>query len=125
MIKLSYCLRRLPGVSRADFQHYWRTTHAPLVAAAATTLGVLRYVQSHTIDTPLDTGLVAARGIGGAPYDGVAELWWQDEASLVARMSTPEGQAASAVLLADEAQFIDFSRSAIFFGQENAVVTSA
>ena len=57
MIKLSYGLRRKPGVSRAEFHHYCRTTHAPLVAGVAATLGVRRYVQSHTIDTALDAAI--------------------------------------------------------------------
>ncbi|MFT5776135.1 EthD domain-containing protein, partial [Hyphomonas sp.] len=30
MIKLSFCLRRLPHLSREDFQTYWREQHAPL-----------------------------------------------------------------------------------------------
>ena len=48
MIKLTFCLRRLPHLSREQFQTYWREQHAPLVAKHAKTLGVLRYVQLHT-----------------------------------------------------------------------------
>ena len=32
MIKLVFCLRRKPTLSREDFQAYWREIHAPLVA---------------------------------------------------------------------------------------------
>jgi hypothetical protein len=32
MIKLMFCLRRLPALDRAAFQAYWRDHHAPLVA---------------------------------------------------------------------------------------------
>jgi uncharacterized protein (TIGR02118 family) len=123
MIKLMYCLRRKPGVSRADFQHYWRTTHAPLVAGVAETLGVRRYVQSHTIATGLDDAIAVARGCTVEPYDGVAELWWDDEASLIAGADSETGQQAGILLLKDEANFIDFERSAIFFVSENEVVT--
>lgn len=49
MIKLTYCLHRLPHLSRAEFQRYWRETHAPLVAAAQQALGIRRYVQCHTM----------------------------------------------------------------------------
>ncbi len=122
MIKLMYCLRRKPGVSRADFQHYWRTTHAPLVAGVAATLGVRRYVQSHTIATGLDVAISTARGCTVEPYDGVAELWWDDEAGLIAGASSEAGAQASVMLLKDEANFIDFERSTIFFVQENVVV---
>ena len=39
MIKLTFCLRRLPHLSREEFQAYWRETHAPLVAERAEVLG--------------------------------------------------------------------------------------
>ncbi|HEY5625473.1 MAG TPA: EthD domain-containing protein [Dehalococcoidia bacterium] len=29
MIKLVYCLRRLPELTREEFQRYWRQNHAP------------------------------------------------------------------------------------------------
>src|SRR5690349_13263560 len=32
MIRLTYVLRRRPGMSLAEFQDYWRNTHGPLVA---------------------------------------------------------------------------------------------
>ena len=31
MIKLVFCLRRQPHLSREEFQRYWRECHAPLV----------------------------------------------------------------------------------------------
>ena len=49
MFKMIYCLRRKPGLSRADFQRYWRDQHAPLVRRHAPSLGVRRYTQSHTV----------------------------------------------------------------------------
>jgi hypothetical protein len=35
MIKLSFCLVRLPSLTREAFQAYWLGTHAPLVASVA------------------------------------------------------------------------------------------
>ena len=32
MIKLVFCLRRKPGMTREEFQRYWREQHASLVA---------------------------------------------------------------------------------------------
>ena len=75
MIKLTFCLRRLPHLSREEFQRYWRETHAPLVRAAAPALRVRRYVQSHTLPHGLNETLRRGRGTP-EPYDGVAELWW-------------------------------------------------
>src|SRR5262249_12358508 len=50
MIKLVFCLRRLPHLSRAEFQRYWGETHGPLVRRRAEALGIRRYVQLHTLD---------------------------------------------------------------------------
>jgi uncharacterized protein (TIGR02118 family) len=75
MIKPAFCLRRLPGLSRADVQVYWRERHAPLVREVAPVLRIRRYVQTHTLDIASIFAAVAARG-GKPPYDGVAELWW-------------------------------------------------
>ena len=122
MMKLVYALRRRSEIDRAAFQHYWLETHGPLVRDAAKALGVVRYVQSHTITTPIDAALAAARGCDIAAYDGVAELWWDSEATLLAEMASEAGLAAGAMLLADEAKFIDFARSAIFFTREEVVV---
>lgn len=123
MIKLVFCLRRLPSLSRAEFQRYWRETHGPLVRAHATALRIRRYVQLHTVDTPMNAALAASRG---APeeYDGVAELWWESLDDLSAAMQSPEGRAAGDALLADERRFIDLSRSPLWLGEEHQVIPS-
>ena len=38
MVKIVFCLHRLPHLTREQFQHRWRSVHAPLVAAHAATL---------------------------------------------------------------------------------------
>ena len=39
MIKLVFCLRRLPHLSREEFHRYWLDTHGPLVRERAPALG--------------------------------------------------------------------------------------
>jgi hypothetical protein len=56
------------------------------------------------------------------PFDGVAELWWDDLDALVAATSTREGTAAGRTLLEDEARFIDLERSALWLGQELEII---
>lgn len=117
MIKIIFCLKRLPTMTRAEFQDYWRNVHAPLVAKRAPLLGIRRYVQAHTLDDATFVRLSQSRG-GHPPFDGVAEIWFSD---------TPEGtleerRAASQELLADEQRFIDLSASPIFSTQENEVL---
>jgi hypothetical protein len=83
----------------------------------ADAMGAKRYVQSHTLDTPLNEGLRNSRGML-AEYDGVAEVWFESEETLIAGMSSPEGQKLGAALLEDEKNFIDHSRSSAFIVEE-------
>ena len=121
MIKLVFCLRRLPQLSREEFQRYWFERHAPLVRSHAATLKIRRYVQTHTDAQPLNDALQASRG-GPEAYDGVAELWWDSAEALAAATATPEGQAAGAALLEDERRFIDLARSPLFLADEHVVI---
>jgi uncharacterized protein (TIGR02118 family) len=120
MTKLVFCLRRRQGMSREEFQHYWREIHAPLVAGHAQTLGIRRYVQVHTT-SDLEYSVRAARN-GPEPYDGVAELWWDSADAMTAAASTEAGMAAGLELLEDERRFIDLEKSPLFFAQEHLIV---
>ena len=122
MIKLTFCLKRLPHLTRSEFQTYWREVHAPLVQAQAEVLGIARYVQSHSLPENPAFPLAAVRGSAGMEFDGVAELWWQDMASFGAAGMTPVGRAAAQLLLDDEARFIDLPRSPIFLVEETQFV---
>ena len=121
MIKLTFCLVRLPHLTRAEFQAYWRGTHGPLVASVAETLKIRRYVQLHSLPEAANEGVRAARH---APpeYDGVAELWFDSLESLAENGGRPEAQAAGALLLEDERRFIDLQKSPLWWGEEHAVV---
>jgi uncharacterized protein (TIGR02118 family) len=120
MIKLVFCLRRLPHLSRVEFQRYWRETHAPLVRRHATTLRIRRYVQLHTLDHPAQDALRASRG-GPEPYDGVAELWWDGIDDLDPARADEAWRAAALALLEDERRFIDLARSPLFVGEEHTI----
>jgi uncharacterized protein (TIGR02118 family) len=121
MVKLVFCCRRLPQLSRAQFQRYWRETHGPLVRRHATVLRIRRYVQSHTLDHPVNAALAESRG---APdeFDGIAELWWDGLDDLAAATASPEGRAASRELYEDERRFIDHARSPLWVCEERPVV---
>lgn len=121
MIKLVFCLRRLPHLSLEEFQRYWLEKHGPLVRGHAATLRIRRYVQVHTLESPVNDALQRSRDTG-EPYDGVAELWWENVEDLAAATATPEGQKAARELLDDERKFIDLPRSALWVGEERAVV---
>ena len=121
MVKLVFCLRRLPALSLVDFQRYWKEQHAPLVARHAETLRIRRYVQVHTLDSPVNEALRASRG-GTEAYDGVAELWWSSADDLAAAIASEAGRQASLELLEDERRFIDLSRSPLWIAREIPIV---
>jgi uncharacterized protein (TIGR02118 family) len=121
MIKLTFCLRRLPHLTREEFQRYWRQTHAPLVRAAAPALRVRRYVQVHTLAHPLGDVLRRARG-APEPYDGVAELWWDSAEDLAAAGATPEGREAGRRLAEDERRFVDLAGSPLWLSEEHPIL---
>ena len=121
MVKLSFCLHRLPHLSRAEFQRYWREEHAPLVARHREALRIQRYIQLHTADSPANALLRASRG---APeeYDGIAELWWRSEADLAEATASEAGRRAGQALLDDERRFIDLARSPLWLGAEHGIL---
>jgi len=121
MIKLSFCLVRLPHLTREAFQAYWRGTHAPLVASVADELQIRRYVQTHSLPAEVQQGLRASRD-APAEFDGVAELWFDSLEAMAANGARPQAQAAAARLLEDERRFIDLPKSPLWFSQEHVIV---
>lgn len=121
MIKLSFAVRRRPEIDPAEFHRYWRDEHGPLVRSLRPTLGIRRYVQTHRVETGFNDALRASRGTL-EPFDGIAELWWDDLDALAAATSSPEGAAAGQTLLDDEARFIDLEHSALWLGQEIEII---
>jgi uncharacterized protein (TIGR02118 family) len=124
MLKLVFCLHRLPELSREEFQRYWKEVHGPLVRRHAEALSIQRYVQLHTRENALNDALRASRG-GPAPYDGVAELWWRSRAALETALASEEGREAGEILLEDERRFIDLSRSPLWLAEEHPVIDGA
>jgi uncharacterized protein (TIGR02118 family) len=107
VVKLIYCICRKPGLSREEFIHYWAEVHGPVGARIP---GLRRLIQSYALAVPDD-----ARS---PDFDGMAELWFDDlEAMLRARQSA-EWSAATA----DEANFVDPSRTAYFVSEEREIL---
>jgi uncharacterized protein (TIGR02118 family) len=120
MIKFVYVVRRHPDVSPAAFRKYWLENHGPLVRQYASALRAKRYVQSHTLDLPLNQIAQQIRGTT-QPYDGLTELWWDSLEDLVAASQTPEGQKANLALAQDEAKFCDLPNCSVFFTEEHDI----
>lgn len=111
MVKLIYCISKLPHLSVDEFQAYWRDVHGPIAARIP---GLRRYVQCHVVP--------AVYGGAATPsYDGAAELWFDDMDALRAAMRSPEVRAA----IDDERNFIDHTRVASFVTTEKPVLEQA
>jgi uncharacterized protein (TIGR02118 family) len=118
MRKFVYVLRRRPDMTREAFQKYWREVHGPLVAKYAETVGLMRYVQVHTLhDAAARSDEV--RGQMADVYDGVAELWFDPDR---AKGTAEERQACNRLLAEDERNFIDFATSSMWLAKEYAFV---
>jgi uncharacterized protein (TIGR02118 family) len=70
MLKIIDLVKRQPGLSVADFQERWSGEAG---AALARVPGLLRYVQSHALPQGYARGELL--------FDGIAEMWFRDEAA--------------------------------------------
>jgi len=95
MIKTIGLLTRKPGWTHEQFVKHWVETHAPLAHKVP---GLRRYVQNHISGERTRPDIEATN----VEIDGVAELWFDDQAALEAAARTPEMKA----LHADGAKFI-------------------
>jgi uncharacterized protein (TIGR02118 family) len=95
MIKTVGLLTRKDGWTHERFMKHWVEIHAPLALAVP---GLRRYVQNH-IQAERTRPDIPATDV---EIDGVAELWFDDQAALEAAARAPEMKA----LHADGAKFI-------------------
>lgn len=121
MIKLTVCLKRNSNMTREEFQTYWLKHHGPLFQKFAETYKAIRYVQSHTIDSPLNAYMKKSRGYADE-YDGVGEIWWESEKDFLEAVTSPEGQELRKMFVEDEAKFINLKESSGFFTVEHILV---
>ena len=95
MIKTIGLLTRKDGFSHAQFVKHWVEIHGPLALAVP---GLRRYVQNHIEGERMRPDIPTTE----VEIDGIAELWFDDQAALEAAARTPEMKA----LHADGAKFI-------------------
>ena len=94
MIHILYFITRKPTIPDDEFHRYWREVHGPIAKKIQQNK---RYAQSHRI--PFDAM--------NSSYDGVAEVWVENETALRALRQSPAYLQGA---LADEPNFIDMNR---------------
>ncbi|HEY2106436.1 MAG TPA: EthD family reductase [Candidatus Binataceae bacterium] len=101
-VKGIFIVKRRAGLTLPSFRKQWREVHAPAVLKAP---GIRGLVQSLTLD--------AAYTWAEPRWDGVAHVWFDDEAAAQKAMTSPEMKAAAEDGLVGSA--------AAFFARENLV----
>jgi len=122
MIKLTFCLRRLPHLSYEEFHDYWLNKHGPLVRSVQDKLGIRHYVQVHAHKESALSAAIRESRNAPEPYDGVAELWFDSEEAITANMQRPEAREAGRLLLEDEKKFIDLANSPLWYNDEHEII---
>ncbi len=89
MIKIIALVQRNDDLSHEEFVDYWQNRHAKLVSQLP---GLRRYVQNAALDLPDRE----------RPYDGCAELWYDDLDAVRAASRSPESE----LVRADEPRFV-------------------
>ena len=122
MLKLTFCMHRLPHLTRDEFQNYWMNQH-PLSAPrnAAEVLGIRKYVQVFSIPEE-DNKQVKEIRDGADEFDGVAEIWIDDLETFTTKWKTGEGKKTFESFLEDEKNFVDWERSVCFLAEEKVVL---
>lgn len=91
MIKLVALVRKKTGLSSEAFRRYWLETHAPLAAR-------IPGMRGYRINIAGDPA-----GQPPAPYDGSAEIWFDDRAAMEKGLGSAEGALAGD----DTAHFVE------------------
>ena len=122
MLKLTFCMYRLPHLTREEFQNHWEYKH-PLSAPSnsAELLGIRKYVQIFPISEEENKQVKEIRN-GVEEIDGVAEIWIDDIETFTTKWKTGEGKEAFESFLEDEKNFVDWERSVCFLAEEKVVL---
>lgn len=108
-MKLIALLKRKDGMAAEQFEEYWGGTHADLGRKIP---GLLKYARClKTAD------LEVIEGLGPSEYDGAAELYFVDLASLQKALASPEMKAAL-----DDLPNFTSGQGASYITQEKVVV---
>jgi uncharacterized protein (TIGR02118 family) len=83
MIKVLGLLTRKDGISHEAFVRHWFDIHGPLAHAVP---GIRRYVQSHITGTRTRPDIPET----DVEVDGIAELWYDDMATMQRAGASPE-----------------------------------
>ncbi|MCA2436013.1 EthD domain-containing protein [Rhizobium leguminosarum] len=101
-------MTRRADLSFEDFSDYWVNKHWPPVQTIRPIMeNAVRYAQQHSINA-------VPEGVPAAPYDGVAELWFESQENFFKVATSPESE----TVMKDTENFADTSRILVLFTEE-------
>jgi uncharacterized protein (TIGR02118 family) len=113
MIKVSVFLTRRPDLTHDQFSQYWKDKHASLLMSLESfTSAVPRYIQQHSVNN-------VPGGLPITPYDGVAEVWFDDLSSVLTTFAHKD---YASIVAEDEENFLDRTKTAIFLSSETQMI---
>ncbi|MCR9121691.1 MAG: EthD family reductase [Phyllobacteriaceae bacterium] len=107
MIKLIALVKKKRSMTVGEFRDYWINVHAPL----ARKIPGMRGYRINVAGAPGD--------MTPAPYDGTAEIWFDDRAAMEAGLSSPENDVAGGdvVNFTDDLVFLVCEDEAVIIDQ--------
>ena len=112
MVKLIVCVKRRPDMDVEEVHQYSRTSHGELIKSVPGPRKYVRkYIQSNTVQQAYERN--------EAPFDGVAELWFDDMAAVDGFFADPDY--ITKVRL-DERKFTDHTNLAWFVTKEEPII---
>lgn len=115
MIRLINCLRKRSELSDEEFRRYWMDgKFDELIHRVVQLTSVEQYGKNLTLRVDANDTFMRERG-SGEPYDGILEYWWINAHELMEVYETPPARELMDEMLEYQRQFVDLSRSVIFF----------
>ncbi|MGF7120879.1 MULTISPECIES: EthD domain-containing protein [unclassified Rhodococcus (in: high G+C Gram-positive bacteria)] len=108
MIKAVALLARKPGLSHADFVAYYEDNHSKLIRRL---LPQIREYRRNYLDR--DSG-IGADGAADPDFDVISEFVFDDRVAYDAMLATHARPDVAAAIEADEANFLDRSRTRMY-----------
>ncbi len=117
MIKFVQCVRRKPGLSKQEFRDKW-AEYGGKVKAISDAAKAKRCVLSTALVVDQNMAIMQSRGTK-APYDGMAEIWWEHGRDIVTFLEAPESTEHIEGLRRAQESFMDLPNCTFFFASED------
>src|SRR5690606_4736050 len=113
MLKLTFLMKRKPGMSFADFRDYYETRHAPLASALCPSL--VRYTRTYVTDC---IAMSRSAPASEPDFDCITQCWYDVEGGWEERSKDLLPPDVFKQMAADEENFLDRARTRLLITEE-------